>query len=327
MPVTAGTLQTYASATIREDLADAENLITPTETPFMSMIAGKGKPATNTKHEWLVVALQAVNTSNRVVEGEASPGNDTVNVAARRGNYTQISDKVVMVSDTSQRIDGAGNVEKLSKQIAYKLKELKRDKETMLLQNIASSAGSTSAARQASGLPAMIITGHSTVGTGGTAGAPGTLSGGFVTVAAVNATTNGSLTETALNAAIQSAWTRGGDPRHIMVSPTNKRLISQTFVGSTGAQARRDQGDKQIVNVVDIYESDFGRLKITPNRFQDVEDVFVLDPDHVAISYLQPTTQKPLARTGHADSVLISCEYTLEVGNEAAHSVIRDTTG
>jgi Family of unknown function (DUF5309) len=327
MGVTSGTLETYSSATIREDLADAENMITPTETPFMSMIAGRAKAATNTKHEWIVVALQAVSSSNRVIEGEAAPAVDTVNVAARRGNYTQISDKVVMVSDTSQKIDGAGNVEKLSKQIAYKLKELKRDKETMLLANVAAAVGSSGVARQASGLPAMIITGHSTVGTGGTVGAPGTLTNGFISAAAVNATTNGALTELALNAAIQSAWTRGGDPRHIMVSPTNKRLISRTFVGATGGTIDRNQTERAIINVIDIYESDFGKLKITPNRFQDVEDVFVIDPDHVAISYLQPTRQQALARTGHAESVLISCEYTLEVGNEAAHSIVRDTTG
>jgi hypothetical protein len=327
MGVTAGTLQSYSSVTIREDLADAENLITPTETPFMSMIAGKGKPATNTKHEWPVVALQSVNTSNRVIEGEAAPAVDTVNVAVRYGNYTQISDKVVLVSDTSQKVDGAANVEKLSKQIAYKLKELKRDKETMLLQNIAAAVGSSGVARAASGFPARIGTIHSTVGTGGTAGAPGTYTSGIISAAAVNATTNGALTETALNSAIQSSWTRGGDPRHIMVSPTNKRLISRTFVGATGTVPQRDQGARQIINAIDVYESDFGKMKITPNRFQDVEDVFVIDPDYVAISYLQPTVQRPLARTGHAESVLLSCEYTLEVNNEAAHAIVRDTTG
>jgi len=56
MAVNAAALETYDSITIREDLADAENMISPTETPFVSLIAGKNK-ATATKHEWPVVEL------------------------------------------------------------------------------------------------------------------------------------------------------------------------------------------------------------------------------------------------------------------------------
>ena len=36
MAVTAGTIQTYAYATLREDLSSAENMISPTETPFLT---------------------------------------------------------------------------------------------------------------------------------------------------------------------------------------------------------------------------------------------------------------------------------------------------
>ena len=146
MAVVANALETYDSITIREDLSDAENMISPTETPFISRIAGK-TTASNKYHEWPIVELAAVDASNRVPEGEDAPAVDAPRVALRRGNYTQISDKVVKVSDTSQQVDGAANVEKLSKQIAYKLKELKRDKEKMLTDNHAAVPGAARSLR------------------------------------------------------------------------------------------------------------------------------------------------------------------------------------
>ena len=60
MAVSSAALETYDSKTIREDLTDAENMISPTETPFISSIAGKAT-ATNTKHEWPVDELGAVD--------------------------------------------------------------------------------------------------------------------------------------------------------------------------------------------------------------------------------------------------------------------------
>ena len=174
MAVNSAALETYDSKTIREDLTDAENMISPTETPFISSIAGKAS-ATNTKFEWPVVELGAVDASNAVPEGEDAPSIDAPVVALRMANYTQIMDKVVKVTDTSQRVDGAAKVEKLAKQISYKLKELKRDKETIFLANAVAVPGAAVGAttRKAAGLEAWLITNASR----GSGGAAPTLSG------------------------------------------------------------------------------------------------------------------------------------------------------
>jgi len=327
MAVNAATLETYDSVTIREDLSDAENMISPTETPFISMIAGENS-ATATKHEWPLVELQAVNNGNRVIEGDDAPPVDTAVTAFRRWNFTQISDKLISVSDTSQKVDGAANVEKLAKQISYKLKELKRDKETMLLDNVPGNPGASGTARAAAGLPAFIITNYATVGSGATAGAPGTLSdppNGYPDAGATNATTKGALTEDALNLAIQQVWTQGGDPRRVIVSPVNKRLISKTFTGN--ATKFKDADEKKIITAVDVYESDFGQVQIVADRFSRPADVLIIDPEFVKVSYLQKTRQLDVARTGHSEKKLIQCEYTLEVGNEKAMALIADTLG
>ena len=324
MATAANALETYDSPTIREDLSDAENLITPTETPFISMIAGK-ITAKNTYHEWPMVELAAVNGSNRVAEGEDAPGVDTPTLAVRRGNYTQISDKVVKVSDTSQRVDGAANVEKLSKQISYKLKELKRDKETMLLSTNAAVPGAAVGAttREAAGLMCFLITNADYP----TDGAVPTLSGttsGYPDAAPTNGTDR-DLTEDLFNSVIQSIWTEGGEPKYAIVSPTNKRVISSTFDGYATKYKQAD--DKKLINAIDVYESDFGQVQIVPNRFSPADDVIMIDPEYVKVAYLQPTRQMPLARTGHTENRLIQCEYTLHVGNEAAHGAVASTNG
>ena len=321
--VAANALETYDSITIREDLSDAEHMISPVETPFMSRIAGR-TTASNKYHEWPIVELASVDSSNRVKEGEDAPSVDAPTLALRRGNYTQISDKLVKVSDTSQKVDGAANVEKLSKQIAYKLKELKRDKETMLLANVAADPGAAEGAtvRKAAGLSAFSITNDLL----GVSGVSPTLSGtttGYPNAAATNGTLR-DLTETYLGTAIQSIWTEGGDPKYVICSPTNKKVISD-FTGN--ATKYKSADDKKIVRSIDVYESDFGQVQIIPNRFSPARDVFVIDPEFVKIAELQATRQLELARTGHTENRLIQCEYTLEVGNEKAIAVIRDTNG
>ena len=60
--------------------------------------------------------------------------------AVRKGNYTQISTKTVEVSSTNQAVNGVADAQTVAKQVAYKLSEMKRDMEKMLLDNVAASA-------------------------------------------------------------------------------------------------------------------------------------------------------------------------------------------
>ena len=185
MGVTANTNETYDVTTIREDIQDALASISPTETIFMSTIGTRN--VDNTFFEWAEVDLAAASTSNRVIEGEAAPGNDAGTNAVRKGNYTQISDKVVEVSATAEAVNGVGDAQTVAEQVAYKLKEIKRDMEAMLLSNVAASAGASGTARQTAGLPAFLTTNVSR----GTGGANGTTSGagsaGFPNAAATDA--------------------------------------------------------------------------------------------------------------------------------------------
>jgi hypothetical protein len=322
MAVSSAALETYDSKTIREELADAENMISPTETPFLSSIAKKSS-CSNTKYEWPVVELGAVDPNNAVPEGEDAPAIDAAVVALRMQNYTQILDKVVKVSDTSQRVDGAAKVEKLAKQISYKLKELKRDKETILLANAAAvpGAGVGATTRKMAGFEAFIITNASR----GATGAAPTLSGttdGYPNAAHTPGTTR-ALTEDILNTVMQSVWQQGGNVKYAIVGPANKRLISKTFNGT--ATKFKDQDDKKIISAIDYYESDFGTIEIVADRFSNPASVLLIDPEHVSICELQPTRQIELARTGHTENRLIQSEMTLEVSNQKGHGIVTAT--
>jgi hypothetical protein len=331
MAVLAKTFETYNNSLIFEDLQNAYSMLSPTECPFQQAVGDSGTTSA-TNVEWPVVELNAVDPTNRVVEGEDAPATDDATNGVRLGNFTQISDKKVITSQTSEKVDAAGdNLQKIAKQVTFKLKELKRDKEVMLLQNIAASAGASGTARQAAGFPAFIRTNVSM----GALGTNPTLSGiseGYPDVAAVSGTAR-AFTEDMFNGAIQLAWENGGDPTLVLVNANNKRIISETFVGN--ATRYKDTMDKKVMNAIDFYESDFGTLTIVPTRFMLPADgvggtrymVLGIDPEFVEIKYLDPVQEKPLADTGHNHKRLIWCEYTLQVDAEAAHFIIRDTNG
>jgi len=334
MAVNANTVETYDNSVIREDLQEAYTMISPEETPFQEAV--RTETASNTLFEWPVVELAAVDPNNRVAEGEADPGNDAATLALRLSNYTQISDKVVEVSHTSQAVDAAAeNVQRISTQIVLKLKEMKRDKETMFLDNVAASAASSGNARVSAGLPAFIKT-NSVFETGGV---DPTLSGGnegfpnaAAQAAAQNAGSSALFAEDNLNQVIEDCWNEGAEPSIIMCNSGNKRRISSAFTGNSTRY--KDAIDKRLVNSIDFYDSDFGELTVVPNRFMrtinpgttnDSFNVFVLDPQYAAIAYLDEVQQKPLAETGHSIRRLVWCEAGLQVDNEKAHGIIRDT--
>lgn len=326
MAVTANTNETYDVTTIREDLSEAMASISPTETIFMSTIGSRN--VDNTYFEWSEVDLAATG-ANRQIEGDVGLSNTAPTNAVRKGGYTQISAKVVEVSSTNQAVNGVANAQTVAKQVAYKLSELKRDMEAMLLDNVAASAGASGTARQTAGLPAYLTSNVSR----GTGGANGTTSGtgesGFVNAAATDGTLR-PLTEALLKSVIADCWNAGAQPTVVMCGSAQKQTMS-TFTGN--ATRYKEAEDSKLNAAIDVYVSDFGELQIVPNRHMRTRtvssvdytpDVFVIDPNHAEVAYLQTAKQEPLAKTGLSERRLISCEYGLQVTSQKAHGVIAD---
>jgi len=337
MAVEANMVETYDNKVIREDLQEQYSMLSPEELPFQAVIGSK--TTENTYFEWPVLDLAAPDINNRVAEGQQTVPTDAPTLANRLGNYTQISDKKVVTSHTNEAVDSAAeDINRIAEQIALKMREMKRDVEMMLLQNIAAvpGAGQAATTRVSAGLPAFLKT--NVVRAAG--GANPTLSGttsGYPNAAATPGTTPAALTETQFNDVITKCWKAGAQPTMALVDALNKRVISNTFTGA--ATRYKDAVDRTLSAAIDVYISDFGELDIVPTRFLPNTDfvapatagdnipVYILDPDYLRMVWLDTVKQKPLAETGHARERLIWGEYGLQVDNEAAHGVIADTTG
>jgi len=312
------TYQTYTAIGQREDLSDVIYNISPTETPFLNSV-GKSK-ATAIYHEWQTDSLAAASTSNAAVEG-ATASDATITPTVRVGNRTQISQKTIKISGTLDAVNKAGRKSEKAYQLAKASSEIKRDMEATLLSNQTAANGNSTTARNLGGLQAWLASNTSN-GSGGSAGANGTT--------ARTTGTDRAFTATLLNTVMQSAFTNGGSPTLLLVTPAQK-VVASTFSGI--ATRYRDvpaNQQAQIINAADVYVSDFGIIQIVPDRFipnSDSDDTaFLLDTEMAAVAYLRPFQTNELAQVGDADLTQLLVEYTLEVKNEAAHGIISDLT-
>jgi hypothetical protein len=297
----------------REDLSDEIYRIDPTDTPFMSGVDQVKASAVN--HEWQTQALAAAVSTNAVLEGDDAV-TDAATVTVRLGNYCQISDKVGRVSGTQEAVDHAGRDSEYAYQRMLKGLELKRDMETTLLTNKIKVAGAAATARELAAIGSWIAT-NDDFDSGGSSPSP---------VTGADARDDGTqraFTEAQLKNVLQLCWTSGGKPDVIMVGGFNKQVFS-TFTGR--ATPTEDAKSKKIVASVDVYESDFGRLKVVANRFQRSRDCLVLQMDMWAVAYLRKFVERELAVTGDSKRFQILSEYTLEARNEKASGGVFDLT-
>lgn len=321
------TYQAHQAIGQREDLQDTIFDISPMDTPFISGLKrGKAKATT---HEWQTDSLADATNDNAAIEGDDITAIDAVTPTKRVGNYLQISRKLVLVSGTLDAVDKAGRKNELSYQIAKRGKELKRDMETIMLANHAADAGSSTEGRVFAPLRAWIQT-NSSLGSGGansghSSGVPVGVDTGSAYAAEDG--TQRTFTETIFKSVLESCWTEGADPNILMVGPTNKQLVSTSFSGIANRNidlVNAAAKPMAAIAAIDVYVSDWGAIRIVPNRFQRDRDAWVLDMDYLAMKVLRPLQTIPLAKTGDAEKRMMLIEYTLCVKNEAALGLCAD---
>lgn len=306
MAAPANTYLSTAAIGNREDLSDIIDRISPTETPFMSMIA-KVK-ATNTLHEWQTQALAAA-ADNAQAEGDDAT-NNVVTPTVRLNNRTQIASKTAQVSGTQEASDSAGRKSEMNYQMALKSAELKLDIEFGLTQNnvLATSP------RKSRGLVGWVDSAN-------VSGGAGYVAPNYVTNVAQTDGTQRAFTETLLKTVCQLVYASGGNPNVVMMGPIAKQTFS-TFTGN--ATRQKDAEDKRLVASIDVYVSDFGTLKAVPNRVQRARDVFVLQSDKWKMSKLRDFFTQDLAKTGDSFRKQILVEYCLEAVNPKANGAVVD---
>ena len=322
MAVFTGSYTTHTAIGQREDLQDAIFDISPMDTPFISGCSrGRAKATT---HEWMTDALADATSDNAQIEGQDHTSVSTSAPTVKVANYLQISDKTVAVSGTLEAVDKAGRKNELAYQLAKRGKELKRDMESIALYPNTPNGGGAAQARIMAGLPLWITTndsrGSGGVDSGHTAGIP--------TIGTFVDGTQRAVTETLFKAVLKSCWDQGADPDTFMVGSWVKQIASNVFAGVATQNVdivRAGEAKAGVaVGALDIYVSDFGAIKIIPNRFQRGRDGWVLDSEYYGLTFLRPMQTIKLAKTGDAEKRLMLCEWSLVVKNEKALGVVAD---
>lgn len=310
MAVPTNTLQTYQSSNNAEDVSDIINNVSPFDTPLFTMAKKTTAEATYT--EWLIEALEAVDTGNANIEGDDA-STDASTTPSRVGNYTQLLDKVFQVSTTQQAIKKYGVSDEWSRQTVKKGKALKNDFEAIMLLNQARVVGLAGTAQKMRSLPSWYATNVSR----GAAGANGSTS------AAATDGTQRNFTEALFKAVIVACATNANEmPTVVMAGITNRANLSSQLSGNTTKFT--DMKDDKLSATVTMYRSDYGTLKLVPNRRQRERDMHFLNPNYIAVRTLEPFQRQELAKTGLSRRGQIWMNATLEVSNEAAHGILAD---
>ncbi len=306
----------HLGVTIREDLEDMINDITPEDFWFQSRIE-RGK-AKSTLHEWLTDARNAP-AQNAIIEGDSFAAVARP-VPARLKTYMQISKKDFEVTGTQRAVDNAGMADMLGYHTAKSGLELRSDIEKIMLGNYISTAGSSTAARTTGSTEVYsYLNNHIKMSIQTTATTPVPVSGLGQAVVDGTATT---MNETEFKSALQQAWSSGGTTDVICVGPTLYNSISNF----TGLATRfRDVGSKQqaqIIGAADVYVSAFGSHQIKLSRYCRSTTVQFFDMSSWKKVTLRPIESVEISKIGDADRRAIITEWGLVCKTPTANTKI-----
>lgn len=290
------TYTTYDTVGIKEDVSDVISNLTPTKTPFLSLIgADKTK---SRKFEWLEDTLADARDNAQVEGFEASDA--TLTPPQMRENYTQILEKTFKISETEDAVDQYGRAKETAYQTVKAGKELKRDLERAYIGvDQAGVLATSGTARRTASATQMV---DAAVTVDGAAAA---------------------LSENMVLSAGQKAYTEGADPTYLMIKPTDA-LVVAGFANAAGRTREISNGDRKIVNVVDLYVSPFGEYKVVLNRHLLPTVAWLLDPTMWKNVTLRNWTRTPLAKTGDSNRQMLVGEFGLKNTNFSSSPLIEN---
>ena len=328
MPIVTNAFTTYNAFGNREDLSNTIYNIDPFDTPVMSAIRRRG--VKNRYFDWQTEFLPVVNLANAQLEGFSNVA-DASTPTTRLTNATQISKRDATVAGSQEESDAAGKGSEMAHQMAMISKVLKSDMESIMCSRQARSADTsgnyTTTPRQTESIPhwlgrvadknlvtgltkTVATVGGAVVGVFGAVGTSGLPSGQTTTMTAPAAPV--SLTEQMFNDGMQLAYVNGASPTLMVLPPGPKRTAS-SFTGRSTTQVL--VGKTEVVNTVDVFATDFGRVKVIPSRWVPADIGLILDPDYWAVAFFRSFRQYLLARVGDAENRMIIVEWGIEARN------------
>lgn len=332
-----------AGASEKEDLGNYISLITRSETPFLSSI-GKTK-AKSTLHEWQTDELRAPAENKRVEGVDFADITESTQFRTKLGNNTQVFAETLSVSNTKRDVDQAGVADEYTYQLKKKGKEMKRDLEWTLVQSWQSRDGST-ATRAMGGVHAYADEAlvwdavASDFASATASNFTNTFNANGVLVAADLANTEVAIDLADIDEVMQAIYQEGGHASRVMVSPKNRRTISEAAQLAGSQNVRRNIDDSgKLRSSVDIYQSDFGEVMVVPNYIMGTGGVdaagplltgdnpndftaIVYDPQWFKIATLRPMAETDVGPKGDSTIGMLVEEVTLEVTNPKGFGLI-----
>lgn len=329
MSQVSGTFDTYDATTLKESLDPVIWDLFPMDTFALSNFDKVS--VGQTLHEWVFDKLASA-AANKQLEGD-DVTYSTVAAATRVSNYTQISRKTILLTDTYEASDKVGQASALARETMKAMKELKRDMEYTILGKQGSSAGATATARACGGLEAWIwgqaaaIPGNRvTPTTAGTNGATTATTPSYATgvVTGVTDGTTGSVTlsEVELKTALGLAWEDGGEVDVILTSQSQKLAIDAMTGVATRFVDVAKGASASIVGSASMYVSSYGTHKVVLSRYLHRGTVLCLDTKQWAVGQLRAPKIVDMAKTGDATKKLLVSEYTLVARNPNSSAAI-----
>jgi hypothetical protein len=306
----------------REDLVDWIANVDPYETP-LTVILGRTQ-ARSVVHQWQTDSLRARNTRG-IGEGlDWSPVTETA--PARVTNHTEIFGQNLAVSETQRAENPAGFKDTYAYYVEKATKATMVDIEVALMEDSTSATGtSESGSGRVMKTLEDFITTNVNVSTDYVNGTSAT-----VTASA------GVIDKGDVDQLLNDIWDNGGNTDLIVVPGATKRQIS--LFSSTDLQRNILAEQKKIVEVIDVYDSDFGLIAIQLNRWCPVGTntasatanassvagrVWFLQRSLVRLAWLRPLQHQLMGKRGDSVVGQIRAELTLEVGNEAGLGVMK----
>lgn len=296
-------MTSYGTAVAREDLLDVITNLKPTETQFFTGL--KKSKAKAVYHEWPVDTYASVTSSSsdkKAVEGADWGEGDMVS-PTREGNYTQIIKEVWKISGTAQVVDTAGMSNPKAYYQAKAMINWKQKAEWSLIHGT-KTQGNATTAREMGGIFNMTTTNS------------------------VNAS-GAALTESLFLDYLQLGWEASSAKiSECYVGADLKRIISSFTAGAT---KNLEAKDKRLINAVDVYESDFGVIKLFLHRFIDsvvtasgTHNMLLIAPETLAYAGLREPANYDAPKGGDYEKGAIIGEFTLEDKGEYANVAVKN---
>ena len=293
------------------DLSDVISLVSPTDTPLISLLMAQGRvtKAGDVNVSWREESLD----SSRVdpsLEGADSP-DPTNSGRTSITNVCQILSKTTAVTGTVEALNVAGVGKELNRQVLHRLTEIKRDGEYYALQGSkASESGVTG--RQMNGF--LNLVGNTINVKDLTPDAP------FA---------DGKISEDAINEAFKAMWDKGQAGGANVVALCNasvKGYLNKLFKDSSVLSA--NQGTNNVLGTtVAKLVTDYGEAELVLDRHMPNDQLLILDLDKCELAELRAAQAEGLGKTGDNTKVLVVHEFSVKLLNKYSGAKIINIEG